>query len=255
MSKPITRVSFYNSTSIAQLQQFLTDYGPISVGVYANHYSFMQAGKSGYIYCPAGQIDHAVLLVGYNSTHWFIKNSWDTTWGDKGFGYILKSNDCGITKYVNIAEVSTTPIPVINIVLTITMTDSYGDGWNGNVLTIKQGTKDYNFGGSFKSGKTSGPLSITINGNMEASIQVYTLGTKTQEIGFTVKFPNGTVLFTQSPGVAFQSNKLFKVFCSLSACSLPLTTDYYLTMTDSYGDGWNGNVLAFKQGNIIKTFG
>lgn len=103
LSKTINKISFYNNLSIDQLQQFLTDYGPISVGVYANHYSFLYAGKTGYIYCPAGRIDHAVLLVGYNSTHWFIKNSWDTTWGDNGFGYILKSNDCGITKYVNVA--------------------------------------------------------------------------------------------------------------------------------------------------------
>lgn len=81
------------------------------------------------------------------------------------------------------------------------------------------------------------------------------MGLKTQEVGFTIKFPNETVLLTRSPGATFQSNKLFKIFCSLSACPMPLTTDYYLTMTDSSGNGWNGNILAFKQGNITKKFG
>lgn len=27
--------------------------------------------------------------------------------------------------------------------------------------------------------------------------------------------------------------------------------DYNITMTDTKGDGWNGNIFAFKQDNII----
>lgn len=38
--------------------------------------------------CTPGS--HAVAIVGYNDNggYWIIKNSWDTTWGDNGFGYI-----------------------------------------------------------------------------------------------------------------------------------------------------------------------
>lgn len=43
-----------------------------------------------------GASDHYVLLFGYNSTHWFVKNSWGTAWGDYGIGYILKNNSCNI---------------------------------------------------------------------------------------------------------------------------------------------------------------
>lgn len=51
----------------------------------------MYAGSSGLINkCAPGKIDHAVLLVGYNITHWFIKNSWGAVWGHQGFGYIAK---------------------------------------------------------------------------------------------------------------------------------------------------------------------
>lgn len=60
------------------------------------------------------------------------------------------------------------------------MTDSYGDGWNGNILSIKQGSLNYLFGSAFTSGSTFGPQTIIINGNLEASIQVYSLGLKTQ---------------------------------------------------------------------------
>lgn len=173
LSKIIEKIYFYDNVSIYWLQQFLTDYGPITVGIYANQYGFMQAGKSGYINCQAGQIDHTVLLFGYNSTHWFIKNSWGTDWGDNGYAYILKSNDCGITKYVNVAQVSSRNAPpATDLVLTITMTDTFGDGWNENVLTIKQDTKNYRFGSSFYYGHTFGPQTITIDGNSEASIEV-----------------------------------------------------------------------------------
>ena len=30
---------------------------------------------------------HAVALVGYTSTHFIVRNSWGTAWGDKGFAY------------------------------------------------------------------------------------------------------------------------------------------------------------------------
>lgn len=46
-------------------------------------------------------LDHLVVLVGYGSEkgidYWIIKNSWDTTWGEKGFGRIQRGkNLCGI---------------------------------------------------------------------------------------------------------------------------------------------------------------
>lgn len=162
-------MNYYSNVTDAQLQQFLTDYGPISVGVYAGQPGFTQAGASGSVTCPSGPIDHAVLLVGYNSTHWIIKNSWGTSWGDKGYGYVSKTSNCGITTYVNVAAVNynTAPAPTpSNVTITITMTDSFGDGWNGNVLAIRQNSTNYLFGNAFTTGKTSGPVSITLNANM-----------------------------------------------------------------------------------------
>ena len=46
---PMSNIYFYNVINTEQLQQFLNDYGPISVGVYASHNGFWYAGTSGAI--------------------------------------------------------------------------------------------------------------------------------------------------------------------------------------------------------------
>ena len=46
--------------------------------------------------------DHGVIIVGYTSKYYLIKNSWGTTWGENGFGKIAINGDgygvCGIQK-------------------------------------------------------------------------------------------------------------------------------------------------------------
>ena len=102
----VNAVNFYyfQNLTVEQLQQDLVTYGPLNVGVYASDSNFMYAGSSGVISCgSSSRIDHAILLVGYTTTHWIVKNSWGTSWGNSGFGFISKSttNDCNIRQYVN----------------------------------------------------------------------------------------------------------------------------------------------------------
>lgn len=78
--------------------------GPISAALDASHSSF-QLYKSG-VYdepnCSSGQVDHSLVVVGYGSIdgkkYWIAKNSWGTSWGDKGYIFLSKdkNNQCGI---------------------------------------------------------------------------------------------------------------------------------------------------------------
>lgn len=154
--------------------------------------------NSALISCPSNsRADHAVLLVGYNTTHWFIKNSWGTSWGAGGYGYINKINDCNLHSWVDTMQInfpfnptpspnppspspSPSPTPVSTITLTIQMTDTFGDGWNGNVFAFKQnGAIVATFGSTFTYGKSFGPVNVTIPTKVQTQIVISKFGTWT----------------------------------------------------------------------------
>ena len=74
------------------LKEAVATVGPISVAIDANHPKFMSY-KSGVFDIPdcTGQLDHAVLVVGYGTDkdsgkdYWLVKNSWSTAWGEDGY--------------------------------------------------------------------------------------------------------------------------------------------------------------------------
>jgi len=92
------------STMIAQ--------GPLGIAMYADAKAFdnyaggvMTAKQCGY---PGkkSSLDHALLLVGYNTTadtpYWIVKNSYGTDWGVAGYLYVtMGENTCGISEQVS----------------------------------------------------------------------------------------------------------------------------------------------------------
>jgi len=103
--------------------------------------------------------------------------------------------------------------------------DSYGDGWNGNIMTI--GDEIYTLDeGDFGSFGTCGGdtgseycTSIVVNG-----------GSWQTEISWDITDCNGGVIL--SGGAPFVGE------------SCDLDDGYQVEMYDSYGDGWNGNVMT-----------
>lgn len=74
--------------------------GPLSIGVDATSWQNYLGGIL--TNCISQQVDHGVLIVGFNDTHqppfWIIKNSWGNGWGEAGYIRVAKgSNQCLIT--------------------------------------------------------------------------------------------------------------------------------------------------------------
>jgi cathepsin L len=76
--------------------------GPVSIAIEADQAAF-QFYSGGVITGNCGEnLDHGVLVVGFNTTdatpYWKVKNSWGPTWGEAGFVRIaIAGNECGVT--------------------------------------------------------------------------------------------------------------------------------------------------------------
>ena len=77
---------------------------PVAIAIEADT-RYFQSYSSGVLTSSScgQQLDHGVLIVGYGSEngqdYWLVKNSWSTSWGEKGYVKIARSdstNDAGI---------------------------------------------------------------------------------------------------------------------------------------------------------------
>jgi len=88
----------------AAMAEYVATKGPISIAVDAQRWSFYNGGiMSSSSICPRNDetLDHGVAIVGYgteNGTpYWIIRNSWNTIWGEQGYGRIVRGKKfCGV---------------------------------------------------------------------------------------------------------------------------------------------------------------
>ncbi|KII63831.1 Crustapain [Thelohanellus kitauei] len=85
------------------LTRAVSSKGPVSVGIDANHLHFMfyHSGILRIHNCNKKELNHGVLVVGYNKVankpYFIVKNSWGTWWGESGyFRMAMGENMCGI---------------------------------------------------------------------------------------------------------------------------------------------------------------
>lgn len=82
----------------------LVQFGPLAAIVDAVSWQDYLGGIIQH-HCSSQWSNHAVLVVGYDTTgdtpYWIVQNSWGTAWGDQGYVYIkIGSNICGIADSV-----------------------------------------------------------------------------------------------------------------------------------------------------------
>jgi C1A family cysteine protease len=98
LNAPVRGVQQTQSNDKNSFISALRNNGPMAAALQAGTSTF-QNYKSGIISCPANaQIDHAILLIGYNqeSDYFIGKNSWSTGWGESGYFRISATSNCGL---------------------------------------------------------------------------------------------------------------------------------------------------------------
>ena len=82
------------------LQRYIMEYGAVVTSLVVEDWALNYNGS--YVLDQGeGTKNHCVVLVGWNdsigdnnvSGHWIFKNSWGTSWGDNGYGYIAYENN------------------------------------------------------------------------------------------------------------------------------------------------------------------
>jgi len=98
------------STDEDQIAAALIKYGPLSIGINAGPMQWYHGGVAHpwSILCNPKSLDHGVAIVGFGvdsgKKYWTIRNSWGSTWGEKGYYRIVRGTGaCGLNTMVTSA--------------------------------------------------------------------------------------------------------------------------------------------------------
>ncbi len=140
------------------------------------------------------------------------------------------------------------------------MEDSYGDGWNGNQWTLVGNGLSLAGPYTIPSG-SSASQTFTLTEECLGCVAQAGGGSWISEISWTLSLqaddgtggsgPSWADIAVEFPGVLEGGAPFNEVVYNFGA------GDYTLEMTDSWGDGWNGNALVLldEEGNVIVSTG
>jgi gliding motility-associated-like protein len=132
--------------------------------------------------------------------------------------------------------------PANQCLYSFVMTDSFGDGWNGNTMNIVQnGIVVATIGSTFTAG--SGPITIQVplcNG-VPFSLVWNTGGTFATEVGVSITSFLGANLFTHTPGSNLQGQTLYtgQTVCTPPTCPQPNNLVVVGSGTENATLAWN----------------
>lgn len=130
---------------------------------------------------------------------------------------------------------------------TLVLDDSYGDGWNGGVVTISQNGEmvgSYTIDDGYNATYT-----VMLCKGIEA-IVTYTQGSYPGENSFQLKDENNFVVISHT-GAAGNLAQNITPNCGEAPVVCTSTCAYTLVLNDSYGDGWNGGVVTASQAGVF----
>ncbi|HEX9980440.1 MAG TPA: fibronectin type III domain-containing protein, partial [Flavobacterium sp.] len=146
------------------------------------------------------------LVLGTSYQYWVRSDCGDGTFSPWAGPYVFNTTACSLGCNV-----------------TFTMTDTFGDGWNGNTMNVIQdGFTIATIGGNFTEGE--GPIIVSVplcNGPFQLFWNAG--GAFAGEVGVTVTNSFGQVIYVKDPGEGAQNSLLFEgtVDCSAPLCLPP----------------------------------
>ena len=132
---------------------------------------------------------------------------------------------------------------------TLTLEDSWGDGWNGNTMDVWINGTTTTYGQTFTSGSTETHTITAAYGDSVAFIW-QNGGFFTGECSFRVDDSGGNPLHQSPNGFAMIIGAVeYGTSCQAPPC------DWQLTLLDSWGDGWNGNTVDLYVNGVTTSHG
>lgn len=126
---------------------------------------------------------------------------------------------------------------------TFIMTDSFGDGWNGNTMTVSQnGIAVATIGSTFTTGVGPVSVSVPICDDLPLSLFWNAGGNFAGEVGVSIQNNFGQTIYTKPAGTGAQNSSLFTglIDCDTPACLPPNGLEVTNISTTSVTLNWAG---------------